>query len=621
MKPSRALPVLLALLWADAVDAQQPGFVGSFRNHWTSPCTLSVVLVTFRDTVGFHGGSTAPDGAGTADYVNYHDHDLPHGYMINSDGALEPGATSYKMEDFRRLFGGGDYDYSVNGETPVRPAAFEGDTVHVANRTQKLPEVFGSLRHYFHVISGGRFELRVRILNKEDRRGYPVWVQLPETKGFYAERFGANANRYWDDAHAAIRDSVRAWRFPVAYIPPDASASGERRIRHKVLYLYSGPTFHDDRDNTKRNSLIHPRAERTTGLIRNPATVLPATVAFRYVMGERHGSGGGKRPQAKGNDHHKADRFSAIGIHAHEFGHLLGFRHPGSSWKGTNPYTQQTTDVADAGSGVTRLTNDLAFSGARTLAWGIMQSDADGPAVEGRGGRSSAYVYAHRSCPAPLNAASRLRLGWVDSVPIMGTTLNLRIDPRKYYTFTDPRSGTYVLEFRTAETFGRYSGWYRFTEAPGLLIWRFAGGEVQLVPADHRRLFNAKLRDEEGVVKTVTPRAFSSSFVYPWIDRVSDPFGAKRDNGLRETIGSMAYYAVDKNPLPDELSLASAGPAQPGDGGGRQPLSFCQVDRSGVLPVGACGPQHPGDSHRGHRVRRCRCVFRSLVGPSRAQRQ
>ena len=33
---------------------------------------------------------------------------------------------------------------------------------------------------YFHVTSGGAYELRVRILNRE-RDGYPVWVQLPET--------------------------------------------------------------------------------------------------------------------------------------------------------------------------------------------------------------------------------------------------------------------------------------------------------------------------------------------------------------------------------------------------------------------------------------------------------
>ena len=153
MKPSRrSLPILLALLllWADSLDAQATTFEGYFRNNWTSPCTLSVVLVTFKDTVGFHRGSSAPGNAGTADFVNFHDHDLPHDYTVNRDGVLARGDSSYKVEDFRRLFNGG-YDGVPD---------FEGDTVHVANRTQRLPEVFGSLRHYFHVISGGRFELR-----------------------------------------------------------------------------------------------------------------------------------------------------------------------------------------------------------------------------------------------------------------------------------------------------------------------------------------------------------------------------------------------------------------------------------------------------------------------------
>ena len=266
-------------------------------------------------------------------------------------------------------------------------------------------------------------------------------MQLPQTKGYYAERFD-KADRYWDDAHAAIRDSVRAWGFPAADIPPDHTASAERRIRHKVLYLYSGPTFHDEIDTTKRNSLLHPRTDRTTRRVADPATAASTGIGFRYVMGERHGAGNGQRRGSTRTGDHKADRFSAIGIHAHEFGHLLGFRHPEGWWTGTNPYTQQTTDSGAAGPGVTLLTNTSAFSGARTLAWGIMQSDADGPAVEGRtvNRQKDAYVYAHRSCPAPLNAAYRLRLGWVDSVPITGTTLNQRIEPGRYYTFTDPRS-------------------------------------------------------------------------------------------------------------------------------------------------------------------------------------
>ena len=51
-----------------------------------SPCTLDVVLVTFKDTT---------DARDNVSY-NYHDYDLPYGY---SDQGV-PGSSSYKLSDF-----------------------------------------------------------------------------------------------------------------------------------------------------------------------------------------------------------------------------------------------------------------------------------------------------------------------------------------------------------------------------------------------------------------------------------------------------------------------------------------------------------------------------------------
>ena len=117
-------------------------------DYSVSPCTLDVVLITFEDT------------SASAGRYDYHDYDLPHGYTRASDGALSPGDSSYTMDDFKRMFSGG-YDYSVNGEAPESIPAFTG-TGQIVSRvndndtvTDTLPEVFGSLRHYFHVISGG----------------------------------------------------------------------------------------------------------------------------------------------------------------------------------------------------------------------------------------------------------------------------------------------------------------------------------------------------------------------------------------------------------------------------------------------------------------------------------
>ena len=237
--------VLLALLWAGSLEAQS----GTLRDAWTSPCTLDVVLVTFRDTTGMHmGGRNAMGDTIWADAFNYDDHDLPHGYTIASDGALSPGTSSYTMDDFKRLLSGG-YNYSVNGEPAELIPAYTGTPTVADNNdgvSETLPEVFGSLRHYFHAASGGDFELHVRILNLE-RDEYPVWVQLPQTKGYYAERFDPMMEEiFWLDAESTMRDSVRAWGLdPAAYNPPDDTYTTDRRLRHKVLYLHSGGcSFH-----------------------------------------------------------------------------------------------------------------------------------------------------------------------------------------------------------------------------------------------------------------------------------------------------------------------------------------------------------------------------------------
>ena len=75
------LPVLLALPWTGSLEAQQ-----SLRNNWASPCTLDVVLVTFKDTTGMHPGNPAVGDA--ADQFHYGAHDLPHGYTVAGDGGL-----------------------------------------------------------------------------------------------------------------------------------------------------------------------------------------------------------------------------------------------------------------------------------------------------------------------------------------------------------------------------------------------------------------------------------------------------------------------------------------------------------------------------------------------------
>ena len=216
---------LLILVGAGRVDAQ-PGRLAAF---WASPCTLDVVLVAFKDTTARHRGTTP--SRNDSDFYNYYEHDLPHGYTI-PNGVLTPGTSSYTMDDFERLFSGG-YHYSVNEEEEPLVLIPEYTGTPTVADSETLPEVFGSLRHYFHEVSGGDFELHLRILNLE-RGNYPVWVQLPQTKGHYAER--AMGNEFWLHAERAMRDSVRAWGLDTAvYDPPDDTYGPARRLQRNPV--------------------------------------------------------------------------------------------------------------------------------------------------------------------------------------------------------------------------------------------------------------------------------------------------------------------------------------------------------------------------------------------------
>ena len=149
---SLLLGALLPLLWAPSVHAAPT---------WVSPCTLDVVLVTFKDTT---------DARDNVSY-NYHDYDLPYGY---SDQGV-PGSSSYKLSDFARLFSGG---YDENGDYDAT-TVFVGDTVTVANSDTLA--VYGSLRAYFDSVSSGAFELHARLINPADG-DYPRWVEPPRIK-------------------------------------------------------------------------------------------------------------------------------------------------------------------------------------------------------------------------------------------------------------------------------------------------------------------------------------------------------------------------------------------------------------------------------------------------------
>ena len=326
-----------------------------------------------------------------------------------------------------------------------------------------------------------------------------------------------------------------------------------------MLYLYSGPQFSDP-SHPFVTSQIHPQADRVT----DPNLADSTDVAYRYVAGERGGSGSRTRA---------ADGFQTIGIHAHEVGHLLALNHPDGRWNGTEVYTNRTATSA----------NRLSFGqGGRMAGWGTMQSGADGPVVEGRRpNSSSSYKYAFASCPNPYNPIYLRDLDWQPRnwETINGTEEDKPILPDRYYFIEGADGSEFAVELRTAEGFGRYTSWYRFDEAPGLMIWKREPGasltgwvrnRPRLVPADNRSVVNSTRNcpPQPGgqpctpatgltgsITEGLTPRTFSSTTVYPWIDHLSDPFGAKEGNGLRSTFLPLPTHTGGTG-LPAEPTLA-----------------------------------------------------------------
>ena len=438
----------MALLWGSFPAAPSTAqFTPALQEVIASPCILDVVLVTFQDATSRQTGWS----------FDYHNYDLPHDYTI-VDGELVPGDKSYKLEDFKRLFGTDD------------AAAFLGTGQTVGGEqehAEELPELFGSVRAYFETVSGGRFDLQVRIINPEDAHGYPQWVQLPETKGFYAEidRADANATQYWDDAHAAVMEAIEDW-YPGStdYDLPDASADIATRRSHKVLYLHSGAEFLDP----TYQSMLHPRVDRVTR-VTDPGSVgavpspqVAADIGFRYVAAERRGS------RADHEDKDLRDWFSGIGLHVHEIGHLLGLPgHLGGLWSGRNEYTGQE-----------RIGGSVSFGNANLLGWCPMTSGgAQGPPTWQRGAQGTAWVQEYRSWPAPYSAIYRQDLGWNTRIEITSATEDQRINPGDYVVIeAAPESvgappSEILLELRSIG-FGQFAHWHRFAKAPGLLMWK-----------------------------------------------------------------------------------------------------------------------------------------------------
>ncbi len=482
------------------------------------PTRINIVLVAFSD-----------------------DAVLPHGFT-RPGGVLTPGGNSYTLEDFARKFGAS--------------GSFRG-SVQVAKGSETVTS-YGSLLDYYQEISDGSLSIDfdVRIVNQDlggDHEGYPEWIVLDDPWQDYREARGEFFPDALEAMHDYINENYDTESSEWDNLPAEVTAPTDELI----VFIYAGWQV-DDRGDTHD---LHPQIH---------------TARCCYVTGERQGDGNGPDNSTTPPTPDPSEKFTGIGIHAHELGHILGLRHPTArrAATDTNPYTGQT-----GGMGGVPL-----WRAGSVSAWCTMQNGRDGPATEGglRSGGTEGFYYAHGSCPSLFNPFYMRDLDdaytWnVEFHEISEGVRSYRIDPAPddYYEVSVVNANPHgnpgvILEFREADSFGQYNDWYHFDQAPGLLVWkrfRTEYNDLQLIPADNRRIFNA-LR-WQNPFRGSTIREWDESFSYPWIDRISDPFGAVVEvepdafgsggveaNGLRTTIQSMkAYQDADPPNLPAHMML------------------------------------------------------------------
>ena len=332
--------------------------------------------------------------------------------------------------------------------------------------------VYGSMRDYFSLMSDGEFVLTGYIVNPDiDQNGVPDWVVLPNTKAYYS-----NGTMY------SFRQAAKN-----AAIAAGLDVSTGSTI--KLAIVYAGHTYRKKANGQSGLNGLHPHASGS-----------------EYIMGERFA------PYAPYNEERTDAIFSGIGIHAHEFGHVLG-------WP------------------------DLYHGKWNNGEWDLMGSGNYNPvAVSGTNNKWA-------SAPAPVNPGLRYNKGWINYVPItsditFSADYDLKdpevfkiendVDPNCYFLIEN-RNFESTMNFNGTEAYdyNHFVPWNKYNTKPdlptqGILIWghgRFSGdgSKYYLIQADGfnntNHPFNSAVKDGPGTAGDsgdIFPGFWDVKVISPW---------------------------------------------------------------------------------------------------------
>ena len=309
----------------------------------------------------------------------------------------------YTVADFETMLFGGSYTRSPDGET-----------------------AYGSMRQYWLDMSKDVFRLGGEVANNRDADGIPEWVQLNKEKSDFH-----SGSQY--DFRKAVLDAAQSQQ------SINVSTSATR----KICIIYAGNMY----VTVDAPTLAKPK-KKNSGLNPHYASNI-------YIMSEKYAP---LHPTPRNRESNSAN-FSHIGVHCHEFGHVLGLG---------DKYEKEDLRV-----------------GRGYHQWGVM-ADGGNKAVKIRGDN-----------PAPLSPHHRAALGWIVPKEVKELMTGVELfysaarssyqdDVYKIASSTDP-DDFFLIENRQTG-----AGWNQalaLDDGGGLLIWHI--GEKRGLRNDYIDLVEA----------------------------------------------------------------------------------------------------------------------------------